>query len=272
MGKFDDAVAAYEAGLKVEPGLGMLTKGLEDVKREGEAAKADAGMDGLGNLFGAPDVMAKIAANPQTAAYLADPTFVAKLSELARDPKALNRHMSDQRILSVMGMLMGVNITTPDMHGAGSAAAEPPKKKEPKPEPPKVLTPEEQARADKKAEADGHKEKGNVAYKSKKFDESIGHYSKALEVLPDEMTYYNNIAAVKLEQKDYDGCIDTCKKGIKIGREVRADYKLVAKAYMRIGNAYKRQGLLDEAIKAFEDSLMEDRTEEVQKLLKQARA
>ena len=53
---------------------------------------------------------------------------------------------------------------------------------------------------------------------------------------------------------------------------MRADYKLVAKAYMRIGNAYKRQGLLDEAIKAFEDSLMEDRTEEVQKLLKQARA
>ena len=61
-------------------------------------------------------------------------------------------------------------------------------------------------------------------------------------------------------------------QGIKIGREVRADYKLVAKAYMRIGNAYKRQGLLAEAIKAFEDSLMEDRTEEVQKLLKQARA
>ena len=70
------------------------------------------------------------------------------------------------------------------------------------------------------------------------------HYEKALEVLPDEMTYYNNLAAVRLEQKDYDGCIETCKKGIEVGRSVRADYKLVAKAYMRIGNAYKRQGLL----------------------------
>ena len=61
-------------------------------------------------------------------------------------------------------------------------------------------------------------------------------------------------------------------QGIQVGREARADYKLVAKAYMRIGNAYKRQSMFDEAIKAFEDSLMEDRTEEVQKLLKQAHA
>jgi len=86
------------------------------------------------------------------------------------------------------------------------------------------------------------------------------------------VTYYNNIAAVMMEQKDFDGCIAMCKKGIEKGREVKADYKLIARSFMRIGNAYKKQEMLDDAIRAYEDSLMEDRSEEVEKLLKQTRA
>merc|ERR1740127_250132 len=38
-GNFDQAIAAYEKGLDVEPGLAMLTKGLEDAKKEAEAEK-----------------------------------------------------------------------------------------------------------------------------------------------------------------------------------------------------------------------------------------
>jgi tetratricopeptide (TPR) repeat protein len=75
-----------------------------------------------------------------------------------------------------------------------------------------------------------------------------------------------------MEQKDFDGCIATCKKGIEKGREAKVDYKLIARSFMRIGNAYKKQGKLEDAIRAYEDSLMEDRSEEVEKLLKQTRA
>uniref|UniRef100_A0A7S0J1D4 STI1 domain-containing protein n=1 Tax=Calcidiscus leptoporus TaxID=127549 RepID=A0A7S0J1D4_9EUKA len=274
-GAFDEAVTAYQAGLKVEPGLAMLTNGLEDAKREAAARSqggGDDGIGGLGNVFSQPDVLAKIAANPQTAAFLADPTFKAKLEELRTNPQSISKHLQDQRVLSVMGMLMGVNIQTPDTFNAGASAAPPPPKKEPVPEPVVELTPEEQERKAKKAKADQHKEQGNTAYKSKNFDEAIQHYEKAIEELPDEMTYYNNMAAVKMEMKDFDGCVETCKKGIEVGRAARADYKLVAKAYARIGNAYKKQGMLSEAIRAYEDSLMEDRTEEVQKLLKQTSA
>ena len=82
------------------------------------------------------------------------------------------------------------------------------------------------------------------------------------------MSYYNNLAAVKFEQKAYDECIETCKKAIEVGRTVRADYKIVAKSYARIGNAYKAQGKVDEAIRAYEDSLMEDRTSDVANKLK----
>jgi len=235
------------------------------------------GMGQLGNVFGAPDVVAKIAANPQTAPLLADPSFMAKIEELKNNPNSIGKHLNDQRILSVMGMLMGVNIQTPDGFGGGDpmatdpppAAAKPPPKKEPEPEP-EPLSPEEEARRAKKKEADAHKDAGNAAYKAKKFDEAIDSYKKAIEVLPDEITYYNNMAAVKFEQKDYAACIETCRKGIEIGREVKADFKIVAKAYARIGNAYMKQNMLDEGIRAFEDSLMEDRTEAVEKSLKAA--
>jgi hypothetical protein len=53
------------------------------------------------------------------------------------------------------------------------------------------------------------------------------------------MTYYNNLAAVYYEKKDNEKCIETCKKAIEVGREARADYKIVAKSFARMGNAYK---------------------------------
>jgi len=66
----------------------------------------------------------------------------------------------------------------------------------------------------------------------------------------------------------YDECIETCKKAIETGRSTRADYKIVAKSFARIGNAYKAQNKFQDAVKAYEDSLMEDRTPEVEKSLK----
>lgn len=57
-----------------------------------------------------------------------------------------------------------------------------------------------------------------------------------------------------------------------MGRQVKADFKIMAKSFARIGNAYAKMGKLAEAIRAFEDSLMEDRTEAVQRELKKAQA
>merc|ERR1719231_1569350 len=82
------------------------------------------------------------------------------------------------------------------------------------------------------------------------------------------MTYYNNLAAVLFEQKKFDDCIAKCKEAIEVGRAARADYKIVAKSFARIGNAYKAMDKLDEAKRAYEDSLMEDRVDDVEKRLK----
>ena len=271
LGRFDAAIEAYEKGLDVEPGLAMLTKGLEDAKREANRDKGAGGMGGLGNVFAAPDVISKIATNPQTAGFLADPSFMMKIQELQRNPDSIGSHMSDPRILQAMGVLMGVNIQTPDSMGdafgdASSASA--PKPPPPPPEPEVELTEEEKAAKAKKDKADAHKAKGNTAYKAKSFDEAVGHYEAAIAELPEEMTYYNNLAAVFFEQKKYDECIAKCKEGIEVGRSARADYKIVAKAFARVGNAYKAMDKLAEAKRAYEDSLMEDRTEDVEKKLK----
>ena len=39
----------------------------------------------------------------------------------------------------------------------------------------------------------------------------------------------NNLAAVHFEKGDYEACIRTCEQAVEKGREVRADYKLVAR-------------------------------------------
>lgn len=139
-------------------------------------------MGGLGNVFGQPDVLQRIASNPQTAGFLADPGFVHKIQELAANPSAIGNHLQDQRILAVMGMLMGINIQTADPTPSPAAAKQ--AKPEPKPEP---LTPEQEAAKAIKDEADAHKLKGNTAYKAKQFEEAIKHYEAAIAVLPNEV-------------------------------------------------------------------------------------
>merc|ERR1719507_1276197 len=109
-------------------------------------------------------------------------------------------------------------------------------------------------------EALKEKEQGNAAYKSKNFTKAITHYEKAIEMDPTEITFRSNLAAVHFEKKDYEECVKVCEKAIEIGRENRADFKLIAKAYNRAGNAYKKIGNLQAAKTAFEKALTEHRT------------
>lgn len=79
------------------------------------------------------------------------------------------------------------------------------------------------------------KDKGNTYYKNKDFDKAIEHYQKAIEHDASDITFYTNMAAVYFEQKEYEKCIKECEKAIEIGRENRADFKLISKAFTRIG-------------------------------------
>ena len=81
---------------------------------------------------------------------------------------------------------------------------------------------------DHKAEAEEQKKLGTENYKKRQFDAAIEHYSKAWELHKD-ITYLNNLGAAKFEKGDYKGAIDACKQAIEEGREVRADFKIIAK-------------------------------------------
>lgn len=127
-----------------------------------------------------------------------------------------------------------------------------------------------------KAAALKEKNIGNELYKAKKFDEAIMHYNKAFEFDSSDMTFLNNKAAVYLEKGDLDECIKQCQRAIDVGRENRADFKLIARAFSRMATAYQKKDDLEQARTFFQKSLSEHRTpdtlsklNEVEKIIKE---
>jgi stress-induced-phosphoprotein 1 len=286
VGNLVDATEAFEEALKLDPNNAQAKSGLDAVKRAVEAeARADglAGdpTGGLGSMFNDPQLYAKLAKNPKTAGLLGDSAFMAKLQNLKNNPNASADMFSDPRMLQVMSVLLGIDMQMGDefMKGAegGAASGEAeedvpmpdarPKaeevKKAPEPEPEPEPEGEEAVAAKKaKAEADQEKTLGTQAYKKRQFDEAIQHYSKAWEIHKD-ITYLTNLGAAHFEKGDYQACIDDCKQAVEHGREVLADFKLIAKAFGRMGSAYEKLGDLANAVEYYNRSLTEHRTPDI---------
>jgi stress-induced-phosphoprotein 1 len=70
------------------------------------------------------------------------------------------------------------------------------------------LSPEEKKAIEDKASAEKKKNEGNDFYKKKKFPEAIKLYSEAIELNPDELTYYTNLAAVYVEINELEKAIE----------------------------------------------------------------
>ncbi|XP_023246002.1 stress-induced-phosphoprotein 1 isoform X2 [Copidosoma floridanum] len=175
-----------------------------------------------------------------------------------------NEQLKQGLLLTTLSVLLGLSDMDESMD-VDPPKYEPPKsqkKEEPKPEPKKEdNTPPE------KKQAMEEKNLGNAAYKKKSFAEALEHYNKAVELDPNDITYYLNIAAVYFEQKEYEKCIAQCEKAIEIGRENRADFKLIAKAFTRIGHSHKKMNNWKQAKVYYEKSLSEHRTPEIKTLL-----
>lgn len=216
--RYDEAVAAYNAGLAVEPGNAACANGVEDAKRA--QAQAQAQFNPFANAFG-PDMFAKIATNPRLSPMLSDPEFVQKLQDIQRDPANINVHLQDPRIMTVLGELMGLNVNmdvpedADDQPPAAAAQHEPAAKEPERPKTPEPmdedLSEEELAERAAKKAAEDAKQRGNALYKQKKFAEAIECYNEAIEKDATNMSYLSNRAAVRLEMGEYDACIDDCK-------------------------------------------------------------
>ena len=245
---------AFEEALKLDPTNAQAKSGLESVKRaiQAEATQDGAGgggdpLGGLSNIFGDPQMIQKIASNPKTSSYLSDPSFMQKLQRISKNPNSIGAEMNDPRILQVMGVLMGIDISTamPGSDGAAAAAAageheedvpmpdarpsSAAQQKAPEPEPePEPEDEESIAKKKAKEEADKEKALGTENYKKRQFDVAIGHYDKAWETHKD-ITYLTNKSAAQFEKGDYEGAIKTCETAIQEGREVLTDFKIIAK-------------------------------------------
>ncbi|PGH08686.1 hypothetical protein AJ80_07807 [Polytolypa hystricis UAMH7299] len=280
---------AYEEALKLDPTNAQAKSGLESVKRAVDAEARADGMSGdpsggLGGIFNDPQLIQKLAGNPKTSSFLADPTFMAKLQKLQQNPNSIGEEMGDPRFLQVMSVLLGIDMSFgAPPEGAGQSQPQeaeedvpmpdakpssPPKAAEPEPEP----EPEdEEAIANKKAKeaADAEKALGTQNYKKRQFDAAIEHYSKAWELHKD-ITYLTNLGAAKFEKGDYQGAVEACEQAIAEGREIRADFKIIAKAFGRIGTAYEKMGDLAAAIVNYQKSLTEHRTPDILTKLRNA--
>ncbi|KAF8455844.1 heat shock protein STI1 [Terfezia claveryi] len=279
------ALDAYQECLKMEPSNAQAKQGLASVK---DAINREAAADGqtpdmgLGSIFQDPNWIGKLSSNPKTAAYLGDRAFMEKLAQCAKNPSRINEELRDPRMMQVIAVLLGLNIEMPGGAGPSTSGAsedtpsannaqmsDAPSQPNKTTPPPKEPTPEpeeedEEAKKAKenKAKADQEKALGTEKYKKRQFDEAIEHYTSAWELHKD-ITYLTNRAAAKFEKCDYEGCIEDCKLAIEEGRSVMADFKLIAKAFGRIGNAYQKLGDLPNAIEYYQRSLTEHRTPDV---------
>lgn len=277
------ALDAYEQCLKIEPSNAQAKQGLAAVN---DAIKREAAEDGqepdvgLASIFSDPNWMQKLASNPKTSAFLKDPAFVQKLMNIKQTPRSINEEMRDPRMMQVIAVLLGLDIQLPGGDGAPGSAAQdsssdipmrdapseqssaPVPQKAASPEPAPEVDGEAQQKKEAKAKADAEKALGTENYKKRQFDEAIHHYTNAWEQYKD-ITYLTNRAAAKFEKGDYEGCIEDCKEAIDEGRNIHADFKVIAKAFGRIGNAYLKLNDLTNAIEYFQRSLTEHRTPEI---------
>ncbi|KAL5118585.1 Hsp90 cochaperone [Pleosporales sp. CAS-2024a] len=282
------ATEAFEEALKLDPNNAQAKSGLDAVKRAVEAEARYDGLNGdpsagLGGMFSDPKMIQKLANNPKTASYLADPDFMNKLQQLKSNPNAVGSYMQDPRFLQVMSVLLGIDMQFGAPGGAGDQGGAVPReaeediempdarpaqeqpKKAPEPEPePEVMeeTDEDKAAKEAKAKADELKKKGTELYKKRQFDQAIEHYTSAWDTHKD-ITYKTNEGAARFEKGDYEGCIKACQEAVDYGREVYADFKIIAKAFARIGTAYEKMGDLSNAILYYQKAQTEHRTPEV---------
>ncbi|CAI9755364.1 unnamed protein product [Fraxinus pennsylvanica] len=286
---YNDAVLAYRKGLEIDPNNDPLKSGLADAEAalaRSSSPRTGPGVSLFAEAFG-PDMWVKLGNDPTTRGFLQQPDFVKILQDLQKNPNNLHSYVNDQRMMQALRVLMNVKTQTrgaeedTKMAEASSrwsseskrpAAAEADPVKEKRPEP--MDLEEEKEKKEKKTQAQKEKEAGNVAYKKKDFETAIQHYTKAIEIDDEDISFLTNRAAVYLEMGKYEDCIKDCDKAVERGREMRSDYKMVARALTRKGTTLLKMAKCSKdyepAIEAFHKALTEHRNPDTLRKLNDA--
>ena len=79
-------------------------------------------------------------------------------------------------------------------------------------------------------------------YRNKDLDGAVSHYLTAAELTPRDMFPIYHIGNIKFEQEEYAECVKVYTNAIKVGKENKANVKMVANAMAMRGKAYKQLG------------------------------
>lgn len=126
--------------------------------------------------------------------------------------------------------------------------------------------------------AEEMKVQGNNLYKARNFEEAIVAYDAAIALNPNEVTYYNNKAAVLIEMGRFDECELLLKRVIDRRYEMNsaypggASYEKCAKLFNRLASLYLKQNKFNEAIDAYNKSLTEDNNKNTRNLIREVQA
>ncbi|CAI5759953.1 unnamed protein product [Candida verbasci] len=279
LGNLENAKQTYEKCLSLDSNNQQAKDGLKSVENALKARNTQNDL-GLGAMFQDPNLISNLRNNPKTAELMKDPELVGKILNIQQNPKAnATQLLTDPRLMTIMATLMGIDMDFPEENKNNTEPkqeAEQEVKEEIKEDPKEEIKEDskeeikdeidnedvEMTDASSKDTADAFKAKGNTLYKQRKFDEAIEQYDKAWNTFKD-ITYLNNKAAAEYEKGDYDAAIKTCELAVDEGRDMRADYKLIAKSFARLGNVYLKKQDLESAAKYFDKSLTEHRTPDV---------
>ena len=209
-----EAVNSYKKGLDIDPNNEALKSGLADAKAAASASfrsRSPPADNPFGSAFAGPEMWAKLTADPTTRSYLDQDDFRNMMKDIQRNPNNLNLYLKDQRVMQALGVLLNVKFKGPtggddvemqdeDAPKGPETSKEETRKPESEPESdPMELTEEEKEAKERKEKALKEKEAGNAAYKKKEFEKAIEHYSSALELDDEDISYLTNRAAVYLE-------------------------------------------------------------------------
>ncbi|CAG9463981.1 unnamed protein product [Pedinophyceae sp. YPF-701] len=296
LGKLADAAAAYAQGLEVDPENAQLKEAAADLSRAiklrvtmagASAPRDESGLAPVAAMLSDPNMMALLVTNPKTRPFLQQPDFLDKLREVQNQPETLSKHAADPRVRVVLEEVLGVKLMSQEdvmrqeaerdaklaeeRKRREAEAAEKARREEEERlrREEESMTPEQKEAKKRRQEAQGLKEEGNACYKKREFARAVELYTKAMELDDSDVSFLTNRAAVHLETGDLEACIRDSDEAVQRGRELRADYKLIARALARKGTALMRSGRMEDAREVLNKSLTEHRTADALKKLQE---
>lgn len=267
LGRHEEAEETYQKGLKFDPNNEALKEGLANVQNAS---------DSYADMHLLASVIRTIKNDKKLSEYAEDPNYYKQLVEILKqikkNPNAIKTFLNqpDARLREGLMAVLGLKLPEDDEEEERLRRRQQEEIEKRKKEEMEKKKKEEAAKTPAQIEAEKCKEKGNELYKQKKFDEALEMYDKAISLYPNDLTFNNNKAAVYLEQKEYEKCLEECEKAIEKRYEVKADFTTVAKLYARMGTCCMKMKDFVRAIEMYEKSLLEDNNRHIRNCLRDA--